>query len=37
MKTSNKLLIILIAAMFLMVTIFIGVAKYYHYTSTTAG
>lgn len=30
MKTSNKLLLGLIVAIFLMVAIFIGMAKYYH-------
>lgn len=30
MKTSNKLLIGLIVTLFLMVTIFMGILKYYH-------
>lgn len=36
MKTSNKLLLGLIIAVLLIATIFIGLAKYYHVSATSA-
>ncbi len=35
MKTSNKLLLGLLAAIFLIVTIAVGVLKYYHHLSVS--